>query len=154
VVYWLYLVKLFPQAGLCLSFAFLGLAFLFLLAFVVLAFAVFLARLVWYWLCTCCIMVVTADCFDVSCNATVIQFISAPGDGTMLARTCFLPFSFPWHFSSCKSLTPTCPGGGNMPDLVGRYNFLFWLEKSIHAEPTSEHTMGYIPPPGFRNLLL
>jgi hypothetical protein len=77
----------FPGRLAPFSFAFLGLPFLFLLAFVVLAFAVFVARLAWYLLCTCYIMVVTAGCFDVSSNATVIQFISVPGDGTMLART-------------------------------------------------------------------
>jgi hypothetical protein len=99
-------------------------------------------------------MVVTADCFDFSSNATVVQFISVPGDGTMLARIRFLPFSFSWHFSFCKSLMSTCPGGSNKPDPVGQYNFLFWLDKSIHAEPTSKHTRGYIPPPRFQNFLL
>jgi hypothetical protein len=55
----------------------------------------------------------------------VIQFVSAPGDGTMLARTCFLPFSFSLHFSSCKSVISTCPGGGNKPDPVDYITFNF-----------------------------
>jgi hypothetical protein len=53
----------------------------------------------------------------------VIQFVSAPGDGTVLARNCFLLFSFSWHFPSCQSVMSTCPGGGNKPVPVGRYNF-------------------------------
>jgi hypothetical protein len=90
----MYLRKLFLLAALSGFFCLLGFSLPLFYNFVAVASAVFVATLVWYWLCTCCIMVVTADCFDFSCKATLIQFVSAPGDGTMLARTCFLPLSF------------------------------------------------------------